>query len=239
MRLSARHPMPWIACAGIAAFIAVENLSMAVGLLVLFDCYLRPYELLNIRRQDILLPAASFRHITLVVCPLVSGRPTKAKLYDDGVALDSADRSAVSDILLQWLQQEQFRPTDKLFRFTQQELNAAICRACEFLGLASFAFTAYHGRHGGPSEDRASKLRSEDEVRKRGRWAALSSLKRYEQCNRLHVVLASFPQPLILHLARCAAHLPELVLQPRPLARPVDDDFAAKPPIVASEPSDD
>ena len=80
-----RHPMPWVVCAALAALIAVESQIMAIGLIILFDGYLRPYELLNARWRDFLPPTVGFCHHTMIVCPLRSGRPTKTRVWDDGI----------------------------------------------------------------------------------------------------------------------------------------------------------
>jgi hypothetical protein len=42
------------------------------------------------------------------------------------------------------------------------------------------------GRHSGASLDRASNRRTQEEVQKRGRWATLTSVKRYEKAGRLN-----------------------------------------------------
>ena len=49
-----RHPLPWAILCACAAWIALEvGLGPAVSFLVMFDAYLRPYELQGIRLMDV------------------------------------------------------------------------------------------------------------------------------------------------------------------------------------------
>ena len=57
------------------------------------------------------------------------------------------------------------------------------------LGFQKLKVTPHLFRHGGPSTDVFEKLISLDEVRKRGHWHSLLSVKRYEKHARLLKVL--------------------------------------------------
>ena len=219
--------MPWIICCALCARIAfTHSPELAIGLAVLFDGYLRPYELLHARYQDLLAPTLGFDHFTLIVCPITGGRPSKTKIYDDGIPFDSSLRPQIHDLLV-WLRSSKtWQPHEKLFKFDHTTLNSAIKDAASWLGIAPLELTAYHGRHGGPSEDHAFGGRSTTCIQKRGRWAALSSLKRYEQHNRLHVVLAALPNSLKTFSLSCCVHLVDLVTKPRELIRPDAQTFA-------------
>ena len=185
-----RHPMPWIVACGIAVHMA-HNTSplLAIGFLMMYGLYLRPYQLLNVRISDILKPTMGFLHFMLIVCPLTSKKPSKTKVCDDGVAFDGLLRPQLRALVPLLLDQKLWNPTDKPFTFNNVALSTAIKSACSWLGLDTFESTAYHCRHGGPSEDYAFQGRCMADIQKRGRWASACSLKRYEQCNRLHVVL--------------------------------------------------
>ena len=86
-----RHPMPWLIAAALVTHMAwAKSPRLAIAFLVMFDGYLRPYELLNARWRDLLPPAVQFPWWCLVVCPITSGRPSKTKMFHDGVAFAAA-----------------------------------------------------------------------------------------------------------------------------------------------------
>ena len=234
-----RHPLPWMVCAAVAARVAfIASPLHALAIVMMFDAYLRPYELLNIRFQDILHPASGFRHYMLIVCPMTGHRPSKTRVYDDGVAFDSLLRPQLHELLKWLIESKNWQPHDKIFPFTHEELNDTIKAAIEWLHLAAFNFTAYHARHGGPSEDYAFGGRDKLAVQKRGRWMTESSLRRYEQCNRLHVVIGAMPKTLVDFCLCCVAHLVELIVSPRALQRPqvlVPISPPAAVPFIADE----
>ena len=175
---------------------------------------------------------ARFKHWGMVICPLATGRPTKTKVFDDGIAFNSVSRPQIG-VLVQWFVSK-FRAEggDSVFSFTQQQLNKAIAQASAALGVAKFEWTAYHARRGGPSEDAAAATRSMDEIQKRGRWVALKSLRRYEQQNRLHVVLRSLPKPLLDHCSLCCRDLVSLVISPKALIPPSFSAPVTVPPVA-------
>ncbi len=108
----------------------------------------------------------------------------------------------------------------------------------ESLGLKGWGFTLYSCRHGGPSADRADGSRSLPEIQRRGRWAADSSVKRYEQAGRLHVVLDRTPAAILDHCVRCEVHLVQLLKHPRGLVLPKFSDFVAPAPEPQGEADD-
>ena len=232
-----RHPLPWIVCSAVAVYLAHHHgPDFAVAILLMFDAYLRPYEVMNARWRDLLAPVLNHGSWMLVVCPLASGRPSKTKVFDDGVAFDSAQRPQIQ-IVLQWFRTTYGSdPHQKIFRFKYEQLSAAFTQACEWLRLDEFEFSCYSCRHGGPSEDRAGDFRSHETVMRRGRWMAQSSLRRYEQPNRLQAVLTALPEPLLQHCVACAVHLPALIRSPQALVRP--QATAVEAPPAATLPGD-
>lgn len=229
-----RHPLPWCVCAAAAALIALEpgkGLAMAVGVVLMFDGYLRPYELLGIRKMDVLAPAAGgFSSWAVILCPWTGGRPSKTKIFDDTIRLDTRSRPEVSTLLQALLASFAIAaPTTRLFDFSHAELGRAFSAAMDWLSLSPWNFTLYCCRHGGPSTYRASGERSMSDIQRRGRWQSDSSLRRYEQQGRLHVVLGRAPPASVKFCERCQAHLVDLVLNPRELKRPVVTTLYAVP----------
>ncbi|CAK0800111.1 unnamed protein product, partial [Prorocentrum cordatum] len=80
----------------------------------------------------------------------------------------------------------------------------------------------YQGRHSGASLDRATGRRPLEEVQKRGRWAAMSSVKRYEKSGRLNESWEKLGDASKAHCAAAANLLQEVL----PLGRP-----APAPPL--------
>ena len=66
-----------------------------------------------------------------------------------------------------------------MFEFKYQELLKQFRAACEELGIRDPSL--YRLRHGGASHDAAARLRSIAEIKRRGRWASDSSVRRYEK----------------------------------------------------------
>lgn len=216
-----RHPLPWVVCCALAALMASEAGPLAgVAMLLLFDAYLRPYELFGIRLKDLLAPALGFDHWTVVICPYESKRPSKTKVFDDSVRLDSKFRPAVGHVVSRVAVCHPGLPTDIVFPYTHKSLNALMAAAVEKLSLKSWGFTLYAARHGGPSQDRADVSRNLGEIQRRGRWASDSALRRYEQVGRLHVVLANIAPDIIKFCSSCSNNIEELIMQPRPLYPP-------------------
>ena len=119
-----------------------------------------------------------------------------------------------------------------MFSFSHSDLLRAFGRVGTFLGLNNFGFVLYCLRHGGPSRDRLSGFRSLPEIQRRGRWASDTSVRRYEQVGRLHVVENALSQDVRLFAKQCQAHIVDLILSPLPLARPRDRQMS----ISAAQP---
>ena len=219
-----RHPLPYAVVCGLAAYVAHHvSCSMAVALLLCFDGYLRPYELLLIRACDVYPPTVEFTHYSIQICPWQVGRPSKTRIFDDTIRLDSAGRPEISElvgILLKLHAKAGKSPDQRLFDFTHSDMAGAFKAGLEWLHLSQWDFVPYCLRHGGPSADRADHSRTVEQVQRRGRWASEKSLRRYEQTGRLHAVIASLPAPTLYFCRRSQAHVLNLVLFPRGLKRP-------------------
>ena len=66
-----------------------------------------------------------------------------------------------------------------MFEFQYSELLAEFRKACRDLGFQDPSL--YRLRHGGASHDAAARLRSIVEIKRRGRWASDTSVRRYEK----------------------------------------------------------
>jgi hypothetical protein len=84
-----------------------------------------------------------------------------------------------------------------LWTFRASEFQRAWASAVEHLGIGMVCSTPYQNRHGGPSRNIQLKLRTMEEVQKRGHWKAASSLRNYEKAGRLHKIVAAIPNSVM------------------------------------------
>ncbi|CAK0838276.1 unnamed protein product [Prorocentrum cordatum] len=146
----------------------------------LSTCYLRPSELLSVRRGHFVPPSNGVsRHWCLLLAPEELGIPTKAGVLDDSPQLDTGS--------LKWLdvawKEINSRPAaERAFPSSYQELLADVRAAGATLGLE---LVPYQLRHSGASHDRLRDLRGLPEVMNRGRWRKLKSVVRHEKHARV------------------------------------------------------
>jgi hypothetical protein len=110
-------------------------------------------------------------------------------LSDESILLDSPVLPWIGDILYEIA-------TDPIYLLdiTYDQLVGDWKRALKNLGLAENHAVLYQLRHAGPSHDRYMKLRSLPEVKQRGRWAADSSVRRYEAHARISQEFHALPK---------------------------------------------
>ena len=78
----------------------------------------------------------------------------------------------------------------------------------------------YQLRHAGASIDAASRLRSLEEIRARGRWAAATSMMRYEKHAQIGKTWHALPPAVQAHALKCEKRLANVLsgaLKPEPL----------------------
>ena len=78
----------------------------------------------------------------------------------------------------------------------------------------------YQARHSGASADRAERLRPQDAVQKRGRWAALRSVRRYQKAGRLSQSWSRLNQDDRAHCEACMKMVEDVVLRGSPAPVP-------------------
>ena len=230
-----RHPLPYAVLCALAVYVSANcpgGRLAGYALVVLYDTYLRPYELFFLRLRDVLLPVDALQHISLLVCPFERKRPTKSGVYDDTVVMNSILRPEAERCLAMAVdirKSEGASEDDLLFTFSHEDLARWFSEGLEFLNLSGWGFVLYCCRHGAPSEDIARCARSLPEVGRRGRWIADSSVRRYEQRGRLHLVLSRLDPAVLNFCQQCQQHMLQLLASPRCLLRPIPSS-SAKPP---------
>ena len=187
-----RPPVPALLVYAAAGWLLKENLEAAIALLFLFSTYARPTEGLRILRQHLVCPGASVAHWTINLNAEEGGESSKVNLRNETLMLDDVELPFLGSLMSNCLQQS---PTAPLFAVTPTEVGVAFAAAQKSLGVKSL-FTLRDLRHGGPSRDRAKNYRSVDEVRQRGRWATMTTLRRYEAHARLQAEENKLPADL-------------------------------------------
>ena len=178
-----RSPMPWLAlmcCIGAALHQGLVDL--AVAMLLQFVCYLRPNELLSLTPECFASPSTHSRSTKcgwgLVLRPFEQGRAAKSGEFDEAVMIDRPDLPALN-LFCSVLQKR--APKRSVWNFTQTEYAQHLRKLLAKSQLEHMGLDAYALRHGGASADRLDNRRSLAAVKRRGRWRADTSLRRYEK----------------------------------------------------------
>ena len=126
-----------------------------------------------------LRPTSRLPHHALQLHPAEEGVSSKARVFDDGVPLDSGVLPWLPAALKKVLGLNSRDPGEKMFLFSYAELLKQFRAACHDLGIRDPSL--YRLRHGGASHDAAARLRTIAEIKRRGRWSSDTSVRRYEK----------------------------------------------------------
>jgi len=190
-----RLPLPEETLAGIlcAILAMVGSQSLALRIATLFYNYLRPGESDNLTVADLRPPVfgsnPGLHHWTLNLADFDWGKPSKTQTYDDAVICDHPA----------WLGPALGRlaagaaPTQPLFADSHDRLLEVWNLVTRRLHLP--ATVLYQCRHGGASEDTLARRRTPLEVLSRGRWQAVTSVRRYAKAAQVQKYLDMVPAP--------------------------------------------
>jgi integrase len=165
----------------------------AVILLLMFEGYLRPGEALGLKEEDLVMPTAAHPFHSLNLHPSDRLESSKVGLSDETILLDSSLMPWLGDLLTTRLQGV---PNALMFHMTYQDLKNVWMSTLKEIGLPQDHAVLYQLRHSGPSYDRLTKSRSLQDVKKRGRWSADSSVRRYEAHARLAQEFQRLPKKI-------------------------------------------
>jgi len=207
-----RAPLCAELVAGICALLLRDgHRDLALQVFTCFCTYLRPGEARRLRVRELLAPmrrSGPLSSWSVVVAPqeesaFAPQRLSKTGTMDDTVLLDNYP----------WLgptlaAHAKGRAVDApLFTTSPGEAVKLFVAAAAALGLHDVCM--YQLRHGGASEDMVGGSRSATEILARGRWRALSSLRRYAKPATLRRLLASVTPAV---RAYCTHELAEIKL---------------------------
>eukprot|EP00438_Fugacium_kawagutii_P027916 Skav231462 [mRNA] locus=scaffold1847:987492:988208:- [translate_table: standard] len=171
-----------------------KQFDAAAAVLLQFDLFARPSEVLNLKRRD-LVPA-----VNAFATPwgVLFGNSeffevTKTGQSDDVVLADSPHRPWCNK-LLQTLGKHYVDREAPLFHLSLAQYEQLFRAFSKKYGLQPGTFTPHVIRHSGPSFDVIHKHRTFEQVQARGRWAAAQSVVRYRKPGRLLMEASKLPR---------------------------------------------
>ena len=195
-------------------------LNMARLTMLTVDTYMRPGEILGLRGSSLISPqprlGRSYRHYAVLAHPWAHGRASKVGQFDESIMLDSPNRLWMNQLAAKLL--ETRSKAEFLADFSYREWATVWRSCCLTLGLP--AATLYVLRHTGASDDRLRRNRSLPEIKRRGRWASETSVKRYEKSARTMAVIEHWPPRLLQHLRLCENLLSPVLLGKKAAIQP-------------------
>ena len=161
--------------------IRIGNLLGAIAVLVAVECYLRPSEVLGLRRSGLLPPTQQgVPHWVVLLFPDAGVERSKVGSSDDTIPLDSRRMPWIGAVCQSLAVGP---PEEKVFKQDYPAFARSFKVAARALGID---LVPYQMRHSGASLDRAKGLRTLEATQKRGRWTSLASVRRYEKHGRLN-----------------------------------------------------
>jgi hypothetical protein len=182
--------------------------EVALLVLTLFVCYLRPSEGSGLLRRDLHLPASGTGDLqfhTLTLGARETEVPTKTNVFDDSVPLDHP--AWLGALVAQRC--AKLAPLAPLFQVEHQVLVAQFKAAVERLRLP--ATHLYQCRHGGASDDALAHRRDSMQIMARGRWQTIASVRRYSKAAQVQKYLALVGQKVRRYCQFAEANLQGLL----------------------------
>jgi len=191
---STKDPAPWKAILLVAWELAktesIVNLFCSAYLLILFDMYARPSEMLAVKKSVCLPPRPSLpvpaRFWAIIIAPSTGTATTKTLTQDDTVLLGSvnAGRLWLKDVL-KAIHSVVATPSTCLFPLKLNTVEKLMTEFGKRAGLEALHLPPHKLRHGGPSEDMLAEVTNRFEIQARGHWGCAASVARYEKKGKL------------------------------------------------------
>ena len=204
-----------------ACFLMIEwgRSDLALLTVLVLDTYLRPGEGAALTTDSVVEPAMTlgpdYRFASLLVHPHAIGRPSKTVQFDESLILNTKSRPWLGALVV--AQKRRRGPGRLLVETTLLEWSRMFKACAHTLGVEEAPLHVL--RHSGASEDHLRGLRPLDEIRKRGRWAAEASVRRYEKSARALHQAAKLPNHLQAHCRRCELVAPHVFAKQMPAPR--------------------
>eukprot|EP00971_Amphidinium_carterae_P344159 6484374-Amphidinium_carterae.1 len=218
-RPRSRAPVPWEAVILMADWLSRQRSprkhQAAAAMLLQYDIYARPSEILGLTRACISPPPVGsddrLQAWTVTLFPSdATQRCSKTGSQDDSmrVGVPSSSREWIVNILMA-LFEISSSSMSPLFSIGLREYELAVKEASTACGFASMGITPHGFRHGGPSTDYALGLLSLGDIQLRGAWKCRKSVLRYQKSGRLMRQLGELTPQQREHATVLAASLSE------------------------------
>lgn len=189
-----RNPLPEVVISMVVSEIyrelggGLKGRRAAIGLMSGYRGYFRQGELCGLQIRHINPPSAEggaeTRFTSIGLHPTEDGVPSKVGVYDTTIAFDK-ERDAEIAAGLCFLHGH-CNQNESILGLSQEALGRVWSRVVVRLKLQKLGPPVpYQLRHSGASSDRSSETRTQAEVMKRGRWASLQSVARYEKAGKI------------------------------------------------------
>ena len=210
-----RLPQPWMLWCGLMADLSHRGFrAMAIMLLLMVTCYLRPSDAMRMRHGDIIPPAHGVsRFWSLLLHRAEHGITSKTKTVDDSILLDTPTIQPWIATIAKVLREG--KESDFIWTFSYPDFSREFARSVKRLGVLH-SVVPYMGRHSGPSIDRVTGVRDLLEIQKRGRWLQFKSVQRYEKHARLAEVTNSLSAESAAYMKAAEVHLEAVLLHRSP-----------------------
>ncbi|CAK0833963.1 unnamed protein product [Prorocentrum cordatum] len=202
------------------AALAVELCRLGAPLLgalvlVMVECYLRSGEMLGLTSGSFLAPSEhAAQNWAVWLFPESGAARSKVGSADDAIPCDSGRCPWTSHIFRALKDRRSSQP---LLGLSYPQFLGLFRKAALNIGVNA---VPYQGRHSGASLDRATNRLSQEEVQKRGRWAAMTSVKRYEKSGRLNESRECLSDETKAHCVTASRQLEDVLLLGRAAAIP-------------------
>jgi hypothetical protein len=185
--------------------------NMGLRTILAVDSYLRPGVLSDLRKENLIPPQPFLgeggKHWSLHLHRLVDREPSKVGTYDDSVILDSVERQWMNPLLGQL--HRRLQSNESLWEQSMDEWTKEFRRALRRLKQPETVL--YSLRHSGPTIDVLNHRRTLDQVKRRGGWAADSSVRRYEKASKALALGQHVKGELRGHVIKCLKRLPRVL----------------------------
>lgn len=176
-------PIPLSAVQAVAAHLSeLGELRAAVGILLAFECYLRPSELLALCPSDIMFPDDRRIHVGRRLDsppePIIRLQHTKTG-RDQSVTVRDSEIQRLLRVVV-----DETADGERLFPYKHATLRRLFQQGCAALHMEHNGFVLHSLRHGGATLDYASGRLKLEDIMLRGRWEASKSARRYIQRGR-------------------------------------------------------
>ncbi|CAK0842032.1 unnamed protein product, partial [Prorocentrum cordatum] len=190
-----RLPLPRAAALALAGCLRHLGFPrMCLWVVITFVACLRPHEAFLLRGKHLVAPKVvagrQYSSWGLLLHDASLGDPGKTGMFDAAVLLD---RCVWLLPCLEALKHQSLED-GSLWDFSPADLQKQFTMLVKILGLEALSPHLYSLRHGGASDDLATAVRTQEEVKVRGRWATITSLKRYGKTTRLLLEMATVPE---------------------------------------------